>query len=109
MAMALYTCSRCKKEFNFNNIKYDSDNLLVCLECIKNKVPPIAKKKESKPEQPDKLNFICLECRFKFNIKREQLNSAKCPFCSKRRMMLVKRYKDENDLIEDSMNPRFDY
>jgi DNA-directed RNA polymerase subunit RPC12/RpoP len=103
-------CSRCRKEFNFNNIKYDSDNSLICIDCLNKKTKLEKKhKKEEKPQEPEKINFICLECRYKFKLKKDQLNAAKCPFCGKRRLMLVKRYKDENDLINDSMDPRFDY
>ena len=31
---SLYTCSRCKREFNFENVKYDENNRLICVECL---------------------------------------------------------------------------
>ncbi|MBI2657015.1 hypothetical protein HYX03_04710, partial [Candidatus Woesearchaeota archaeon] len=55
------------------------------------------------------IKFICVSCRFKFNVKKGSPKEIKCPFCGKTKLMLVKRYKDENDLINDSMDPRFDY
>jgi len=108
---SLYTCSRCKKEFNFNNIKYDENNSLICLECLDKKQKLVKKERlnSEKPEEQEAVNFICVSCRFKFSVKKGSPKSLKCPYCNKTKLMLVKKYKDENDLIKDSMNPRFDY
>ncbi|MBI2652200.1 hypothetical protein HYX00_01935 [Candidatus Woesearchaeota archaeon] len=108
---SLYTCSRCKKEFNFDNIKYDSDNRLICVECLE-KQKAIEKKEKSKLEKAEEgeaINFICVSCRFKFSVRKGSPKAVKCPYCSKTRLMLVKKYKDENDLIKDASDPRFDY
>mgnify|MGYP001577402490 CR=1 FL=1 len=107
---SLYTCSRCKREFNFSNIKYDEDKSLVCIECLGKKQKLV--KKDFKPEAPDHeevINFICVGCRFKFSVSKGSQKAIKCPYCGKTRMMIVKKYKDENDLISDSIDPRFDY
>ena len=105
---SLYTCSKCKREFNFDNIKYDDDKSLICIECL-NKKQKIHRKDliMEKPEEAAKVNFICLSCRFKFSIRKDSSKSVKCPFCAKTKLMVVKKYKDENDLINDSMDPRF--
>ena len=107
---SLYTCSRCRKEFNFNNIKYDEDRSLICVNCLEQK-EKINKKqlKLEKPEQQEEVNFICVSCRFKFSVKKGSPKVLKCPYCSKTKLMIVKKYKDENDLIDDSMDKRFDY
>ena len=107
----LYTCTRCKREFNFGNIKYDSNGKLICVECL-GKQQTIENKEKMLVEkaQDDKpINLICVSCRFKFRIKRSSQQAMKCPYCGKTKLMLVKKYKDENDLIHDSMDPRFDY
>jgi len=107
---SLYTCSRCKKEFSFGNIKYDEDKSLICLVCLEKKLK--LKKKDMQLEKPEKqgaMNFICASCRFKFSIKKGSDKTIKCPYCSKTKVMLVKKYKDEDDLIKDAMDPRFDY
>lgn len=108
---SLYTCSRCKKEFNFDNIKYDENNRLICIECLERQKKIEKKERLSleKIEEDEKVNFICVSCRFKFSVRKGSPKSLKCPFCSKTKLMLVKKYKDENDLIRDSMDPRFDY
>ena len=107
---ALYTCTRCKREFNFNNIKFDEDKKLICTECLE-KRQKLERKNLTveKPEEQEPINFICVSCRFKFSIKKGSSKSAKCPYCGKTRIMLVKKYKDENDLIKDSLDSRFDY
>ncbi len=107
---SLYTCSRCRKEFNFSSIKYDEDKSLICVGCLEKKEK--LKKPEvklEKPEEQESFNFICVNCRFKFSIRKGSPKSFKCPYCSKTKIMLVKKYKTEDDLIKDSMDPRFDY
>lgn len=104
---SLYTCSRCRNEFNFDNIKYDESHSLVCLDCL-SKGQQLSNQK-SKPEEQQAINFICVSCRFKFSVKKGSARALKCPYCSKTKLMIVKKYKDEDDLIKDSMNPRFDY
>jgi len=105
----LYTCSRCKKEFNFDNVKYDNHRSLVCVGCLGNQKE--LNKKELDSEKPDEIKtikLICLQCRFKYSVRKGSPKSLKCPYCGKINVMIVKKYKDENDLIEDSMNPKFD-
>ena len=62
-----------------------------------------------KAEEGEAIKFICVSCRFKFSVKKGSQKTIKCPYCGKTRLMLVKKYKDENDLIKDSSDPRFDY
>ncbi len=108
---SLYTCSRCKKEFNFNNIKYDEDKSLVCVHCLekKQKLEKKEKLRLEKPEEQESINFICMGCRFKFSIRKGSPKVLRCPYCGKTRLMRVKKYKDEDDLIRDSTDPRFSY
>ena len=108
---SLYTCSRCKKEFNFNNIKYDENKNLICVQCLdkKQKLEKKGKLKIEKAEEQEDINFICTDCRFKFSIKKGSPKAIKCPYCGKTKLMIVKKYKDENDLIKDSMDSRFNY
>ena len=108
---SLYTCTRCKREFSFDNIKYDENNRLICVECLEKqkKVEKKEKLKLEKAEVGGTIKFICISCRFKFSVKKGSSKAVKCPYCGKTRLMLVKKYKDENDLIKDSVDPRFDY
>ena len=106
-----YTCSRCKREFDFDNIKYDNNNRLICVECL-GKQKKLEKKERlslEKAGEGEPVKFICVNCRFKFTVKKGSQKALKCPFCGKTKLMLVKKYKDENDLIKDASDPRFDY
>ena len=107
----LYTCTRCKSEVDFNSIKYDENNKLICVECLgkQQKIERKEKLSLEKAEEGETVNFICVSCRFKFSVRKGSQKDAKCPYCGKTRLMLVKRYKTEDDLINDSMDPRFDY
>ncbi len=108
---ALYTCTRCKREFNFDNIKYDHNNKIICIECL-GKQQKLEKKEKlslEKAGEGQAVNFICVSCRFKFSVKKGSQKELKCPYCGKTKLMLVKKYKDEDDLIKDSSDPRFDY
>ena len=107
---SLYTCSRCKREFNFDNIRYDTGQNLICVECF-GKNQKLQKKQflAEKPEEQKTIDFICYPCRFKFSIRKDSQKEIKCPYCGKTKLMLIKKYKNENDLIKDSMNPRFDH
>ncbi|MBI2660027.1 hypothetical protein HYX07_02605 [Candidatus Woesearchaeota archaeon] len=107
----LYICNRCRSEVDFNSIKYDSNNKLICVECL-GKQQKIEKKEKlslKKAGEGESVNFICVSCRFKFSIRKGSQKETKCPYCSKTKLMLVKRYKDEDDLIKDASDPRFDY
>lgn len=107
----LYPCSRCKREFNFDHIRYDENKRLICVECLDKQQKTEKKEKLSleKADAGEEIRFICVSCRFKFSVRKGSPKAAKCPYCSRTKLMLVKRYKDENDLIKDSMDPRFDY
>ena len=107
---SLYACSRCRKEFNFSNIKYDEKGSLICLECLnKSQHLKKLKLKSEKPEGQEALKFICVSCRFKFSVKKGSSKALKCPYCCKTKLMIVKKYKDEDDLIKDSMDSKFNY
>ena len=112
----LYSCSKCKKEFDFKNIKYDADRSLICLQCLEKKQRLERKELNSAKsevqegdEDQKSVKFICVSCRFKFEIKKGSQKAKKCPYCSKTKLMMVKRYKDEDDLIKDATDPRFNY
>ena len=108
---SLYACSRCKREFNFSNIKYDDNNKLICIGCL-DKIKKLEKKERlqiEKAENNEPIDFICAYCKYKFSIKKGSPQAVKCPYCAKTKLMIVKKYKNENDLMHDSMDHRFDF
>ncbi|MBI2101333.1 hypothetical protein HYT53_01870, partial [Candidatus Woesearchaeota archaeon] len=59
---SLYTCTRCRRDFNFDNIKYDSNNKLICVECLE-KQQKIEKKEKlslEKADEGEEVRFICV-------------------------------------------------
>ncbi len=104
-----YLCSRCREKFTFEQIRYDRSHKIVCKGCL-----GILEKEEEQKDRMgakdyEKIRFICMDCRFKFSIRRGSRQALKCPYCNKTALMQVKKYKDENDLISESMHERFDY
>ncbi len=104
-----YQCTRCKAKVPFNQVRYDRSQKLVCFTCL-----GILEKEEKRKEQMRaadfaKVHFICMNCRFKFSITKGSRQKLQCPYCQKTQLMQVKKYKDENDLISESMDEKFDY
>ena len=82
---------------------------MVCVECLSKRQAMKKKSEFEKTEADESVKMICLSCRFKFSVRKSSLQALRCPYCAKTKLMVVKKYKDEDDLIKDSMNPRFDY
>ena len=103
---SLYICSRCKSRFPIGNIRYNNRGALVCINCLEGKTG-----QRSTIEKPDIgiLSFICIDCRYKFKIKKGSPQRPVCPYCGRSRIMQIKKLKDENDLIRDASDSKFDY
>lgn len=107
----VYLCTRCKEKFSLEEVKYDRRAQLVCLKCLgstepkrerKTDVRSFVRKMEPSPQ------FICMDCRYRFRRKQGSTKND-CPYCGSSQLMNVKRLKDLNDLIDSSMDERFDY
>ena len=107
--MEHYLCARCREKFPFEQIRYDRNHKIVCKGCLDVLEKEEQRKNLMSARDYEKVRFICMECRFKFSVKRGSAQALKCPYCNKTRLMQVKKYKDENDLIGEAMDPRFDY
>ena len=104
-----YLCTRWREKFPFEQIRYDRNNKLVCKGCLGILEKEEAKKERMNAQDFAKIHFICLNCRFKFSIRRNAQQKLKCPYCNKTALMHVKKYKNEDDLINEAMDERFDY
>ena len=106
---SLYLCSRCRNKFDLSNVRYDNRGNLTCLSCL-GKMDQGAKfKMETTSSNPNYLKYICGHCRFKFTMRLDSPRRRFCPYCGKTNLVQVKKYKDENDLIKESSNSRFDF
>ena len=104
--MAEYQCSICRKHFPFEKIRYNEQQQIVCKACSGHKEEEDAKIDKAKAEEL-KIPFICSSCRFKFSLGIKQ--AKRCPYCGKGQLMEVKKYKDVNDLIDESADEKYSY
>src|SRR3989338_3657689 len=106
--MTEYMCSRCRGKFPFGQIRYDRSHHIVCKDCLGVQEADDKRKQQMTARDFEKLNYICVRCRYKFSITRGARQALKCPYCAGTQLMQVKKYKDENDLISESLDERFD-
>jgi DNA-directed RNA polymerase subunit RPC12/RpoP len=104
-----YLCTRCREKFSFDKIRYDRNHKIVCKGCLGILEREEAQKERMGARDFEKVNFICLNCRFKFSVRRSSQQNLKCPYCNKTALMHVKKYKTEDDLISEATDERFDY
>jgi DNA-directed RNA polymerase subunit RPC12/RpoP len=106
---AQYQCTRCKAKMPFSQVRYDRNQKLVCYTCLGILEKEQQAKDRMSAQDFAKVNFICMKCRFKFSFTKGSHRKLACPYCQGTQLMQVKKYKDENDLISESMDERFDY
>lgn len=94
ISSTLYTCSLCKKEFQFDNIRYGDDGKrIVCLNCYKESMKTqtqddnFKRTAVSKVIDTDTLKLICMDCRYKFSFKKKARSNLRCPYCSGTHLM----------------------
>jgi len=66
-------------------IRYAPDGKrLVCRKCFEN----ISKQKDTErvelvveSKKPDKIKVICVQCRYKFSVHKDQRSAMICPYC----------------------------
>tara|TARA_Y100000310_G_scaffold345858_1_gene471579 strand:+ start:11332 stop:11658 length:327 start_codon:yes stop_codon:yes gene_type:complete len=104
---SLYICNRCKQRKNIHNVKFDRWGKLTCVTCL-GEVESTEKKEITRPTSPI-VHFICVNCRFKFKINKKTQQKQFCPYCGKTNLMQIKKYKDEDDLIREASDPKFDF
>jgi hypothetical protein len=82
-----YMCAVCRKNFAFEDIRYSNDGKrILCLSCYgqapkNNKTTKIIISENKK--QCDESKFICVNCRYKFSLKKSTKIALVCPYCGK--------------------------
>jgi DNA-directed RNA polymerase subunit RPC12/RpoP len=88
-------CKKCSKKVPVSELKLDYDEeMVICTECVKNKITKkeihkeFHKKKESAPKpilaNPNKIIHQCVSCNFKFKIDMGRNKPNTCPYCDER-------------------------
>lgn len=86
-----YMCSECKGKFDFEDIKYGMDGKrIICKDCYI-KAGKDYKNKEIKTvllsDASDYVKLICVDCRYKFSLRKKSRFNLICPYCSSRNLM----------------------
>ena len=92
-----YMCTICKFSFGFDNMTYSSDGKkLICKDCYNiiakrdNKLKIDAEKGNKsaagQSAAQDSIKVMCVDCKYKFFLRKESRIVPKCPYCSKNRL-----------------------
>ncbi|MBI4441595.1 hypothetical protein HY639_05485 [Candidatus Woesearchaeota archaeon] len=111
------TCRKCRKQSPMRDMRYDTNGKdLICAACLTSPDKPVQKTKKhedtfievpvSKPkqekvkEEPGKVKYHCIACRYSF-MRNADVTVELCPFCSK---PTVRRdtAKTAQDFLQDS-------
>ena len=94
-------------------MRYDSKGEnIICRECysksnvVKKESPSLPRQKETKKDSPVYNKYICKDCRYNFKFKEGSRQRLRCPFCGSQRIAVNRM--TAKDLINDSMDPRYD-
>ena len=123
MKETLYKCTICKREYPFNQIKYNKEEKIVCKTCAvakvesKVKIPairinenpknveqPIMKAEQKKKPVEEIIKYVCTSCKYRFKLGKGSKISKNCPYCGKATVE-VDNY-DANQIIREASNPR---
>lgn len=92
-AFRQYICDGCKGKFRFKEIRYSSDGKrVVCKDCYSKGAMKNQKKKETSEVLPNKnisdsVKLICMNCRYKFSLRKKSRFSLICPYCGGKQLM----------------------
>lgn len=87
-----YMCGECKGKFDFEDIKYGMDGKrIICKDCYI-KAGKDSKNKETKTVSPnggmpDSVKLICVDCRYKFSLRKKSRFNLICPYCGSKNLM----------------------
>lgn len=107
MVFPSYTCAICKLEFQFEGLKYSKNGKrIICLNCYDRitKADNLAVKTESEKKKKDKIQqpaasesigVICMDCNYKFSLKKPSKIKLMCPYCGKNRLVRDNTTADE--------------
>lgn len=78
-----YMCNFCKDKFPFESIRYARNGKsLVCISCnTKSSKPETAQTFDAASKKPELFKVICVDCRYKFSLKKKRQIAIRCPYC----------------------------
>ena len=109
-----YMCTICKLSFGFDGMTYSSDGKrLLCKNCYnqaakKNDKPALGESKakttasQLSPAAPDSTKVMCVDCKYKFFLRKGSRISQNCPYCGKNRLAKYDELTADNLINEVS-------
>ena len=88
-----FICDVCKGKFSFEEIRYTKDGKsITCLKCYNKTKDKFQKTKSdesfSSAIRPQTVNLICVDCGYRFTLRKKSKISPRCPYCSKDRIII---------------------
>ncbi len=93
-------CTECKQKVSLNNVRYAPNGRdLMCVPCVqrgpKGKQKPVA----------DREKYHCLQCNYKFSIRKDSKLTRRCPFCASENITLPEIFTAEGVLADVTARP----
>jgi hypothetical protein len=125
-AGATIICKKCRQKIPLDRVRYDQNGRdLICLDCYDKlqwamkkagfaerkdpspsvRLTPPKEKPVQKPKaQVDKQKYICMNCRYKFSLRKDGEHVKRCPYCGKDNLeednFNIHKLIEESDLPE---------
>ena len=114
-----YMCTICKLSFGFDGMTYSSDGKkLICKDCYnliakRNEKPVLGESKARRTDSqlssaaPDSVKVMCVDCKYKFFLRKGSRIAPICPYCSKSRLAKYDELTADNLINEVSGDKSF--
>lgn len=92
MLSTMYKCKVCQFEFPFEKVVYSNDGKkLLCRDCKRifecSKTQKAGENKTKSTGSDENIHLICVDCRYKFKLKKKPNMKLECPYCGKDKLI----------------------
>ena len=93
-------CDRCRKFVPVKDIRYTSyennKKIALCTECRARNIVP----KKISTIKPEKEEYLCTRCKYKFKHNKNSLTNLLCPFCGKADRIIPDKAHTADELVK---------
>ncbi|MFH0876098.1 MAG: hypothetical protein V1859_09245 [archaeon] len=105
-------CYRCGQTYPVTDMRYTQSNKLVCKNCLNKANPNKAQMPETKEQKlasrEENVEYVCSKCKYSFKRKASAAVGA-CPYCGRAGTLELKSNQGAANLIDESMDKRYDF
>lgn len=89
-SISSYLCEICKKKFPLEKIQYSDDGKRVVCDSCRFKIiqKEEGKEKNVLSESSSKVKLICVDCRYKFLVRKGSKIKVRCPYCNSNKIII---------------------